>query len=105
MASAKMNLLVVEDDSHLRALFSVILSRSGYYVRSAQPGFQALQEIKRAVPDLILSDLYMDGMSGFELLSIVRRRFPGIRVLAMHSAYSGTEVPAGIVADAFYAKG
>jgi DNA-binding NarL/FixJ family response regulator len=47
----------------------------------------------------------MPGMSGFELLPIVRRRFPDIRVIAMSGAFSGNQVPCGVTADAFYGKG
>jgi CheY-like chemotaxis protein len=73
-------------------------------VRPAADGFAALSEIRAELPDIILSDLYMPGMSGFELLSVVRRRFPAIPVVAMSSAFSGAEVPDGIAADAFYEK-
>jgi hypothetical protein len=44
-------------------------------------------------------------MSGFELLSVVRHRFPAIQTVAMSGAFSGNEVPSGIAADAFYQKG
>ena len=47
----------------------------------------------------------MPGMSGFELLSVIRRRFPAIQVIAMSGAFSGDGVPPGVVADAFYEKG
>jgi CheY-like chemotaxis protein len=47
----------------------------------------------------------MPGMSGFELLSIVRRQFPAIRVIAMSGAFSGNQIPCGVTADAFYEKG
>jgi CheY-like chemotaxis protein len=54
----------------------------------------------------MISDLNMPQMSGFELLSVVRRRFPEILVVAISGAYqSGDHVPAGVIADAFYAKG
>ena len=43
-------------------------------------------------------------MSGFELLSVVRRRFPVVRVIAMSSAFSGGNIPAGVAADSFYQK-
>jgi hypothetical protein len=71
----------------------------------ASDGFAALSEIRKRVPDLLLSDLSMPGMSGYELLSVVRRRFPGIRVIAMSGDYAGESVPVGVPADAFYAKG
>ncbi len=104
MRTQKTTLLLVEDDGVLLHLLSIILTHSGYDVRSAQDGFSALAAIRAEIPDILLSDLYMPGMSGFELLSVVRRRFPMIPVIAMSSAYSGSEVPAGIAADAFYAK-
>jgi CheY-like chemotaxis protein len=47
----------------------------------------------------------MPGMSGFELLSVVRRRFPAIRVIATSGAFSGDEVLSCVAADAFYRKG
>ena len=74
-------------------------------MRSAEDGFSALAEIRREVPGVLLSDLNMPGMSGFELLSVVRRRFPSIQVIAMSGAFSGDGIQPGVAADAFYAKG
>jgi hypothetical protein len=47
----------------------------------------------------------MPEMSGFEFLSVVRRRFPHISVIASSGAYTSHVVPSGVLADAFYAKG
>jgi hypothetical protein len=44
-------------------------------------------------------------MTGFELLMVVRRRFPAIRTVVMSGSFSGNEVPSGVAADAFYQKG
>jgi DNA-binding NarL/FixJ family response regulator len=81
------------------------LTQAGYNVRSVDGGYAALLEINRETPDLLLSDLHMPGLSGFELLSEVRRRFPDIQVIAMSGAPFGDGVPPGVFADAFYAKG
>lgn len=105
MPTKETKILVVDDDVGIRTLLPAVLTQSGYTVRSAEDGFSALAAIRGAVPDLILSDLYMPGMSGFELLSVVRRRFPGIPAIAMSSMYSGDGVPPGVAADAFYEKG
>src|ERR1700722_15768245 len=102
--SAKINLLIVDDEPATRKLLSVIFGKMGHSVRTAKDGFTALQEIREAMPDVLLSDLHMPGMSGFELLSVVRRRLPGIYVIATSGAYSGDGVPFGIAADAFYEK-
>lgn len=105
MSDSKGNLLIVDDETPIRTALSAILTELGYSVRSACDGFSALAEIRREVPDLLLSDLNMPRMSGFELLSVVRRRFPAIPVIAMSASYSGEGVPPGVAADAFYEKG
>jgi CheY-like chemotaxis protein len=75
-------------------------------VREAADGFGALAEIKSELPDILISDLNMPAMCGFELLAIVRRRFPSIgAAAAMSGAYSRDIVPTGVAADAFFAKG
>jgi CheY-like chemotaxis protein len=67
----------------------------------AEGGFSALGEMRKEVPDVLLSDLNMPGMSGFELLLVVRSRFPAIQTVAMSSLFSDGEVPSSVVADAF----
>jgi len=104
MARVK-DIVIVDDNLVLLSVLSQIFSECGWAVRAASDGFAALSEISTCAPAILLSDLNMAGMSGFELLSIVRRRFPRIAVVAMSGAYSGSNVPCGVVADAFYAKG
>ena len=84
---------------------SVLLEELGYSVRFAEDGHSALQEIRRESPDILLSDLKMPRMSGFELLINVRRSFPAIQVIATSGSFSGNDVPDGVLADAFYPKG
>jgi CheY-like chemotaxis protein len=105
MAGTTVNLLVVEDDAALRLSLSHIFAAFGHRVRCAADGFSALSELRLEVPDIILSDLNMPGMSGFEFLSVVRRRFPSIKVIAMSSAFAIDDIPLGVAADAFYQKG
>jgi CheY-like chemotaxis protein len=97
-------LLIVDDEPATLILLSQIFGQKGYSVRTANDGFSALRMIRTAVPDILLSDLNMPGMSGFELLSVVRRRLPSVYVIATSGAYSGEVVPRGIAADAFYEK-
>jgi CheY-like chemotaxis protein len=104
LVKAKIRILVVEDDASVRLTISKLLSDQGYEVSTASDGFDALLHLQRGIPDLILSDLNMPQMSGFELLSVVRRRFPEILVVASSGAYPSNEIPNGVIADAFYAK-
>jgi len=71
--------------------------------RTAEDGFGALREINGNPPDILISDLNMPRMSGFELLSVVRRRFPQIYVVGMTGAFVDG-LPPGIAADGFYKK-
>jgi len=107
MSSAvKHEILVVDDEAGVRDSIAMVLRASGYDVSTAVNGFDALLQLKRRLPAIVLSDLNMPQMSGFEFLSVVRRRFPRISVIAMSGAYhSGDSVPGGVIADAFYAKG
>ena len=97
-------LLIVDDEPATRTLLGQIFRSMGHDVAVAEDGFTALEAIRQATPDLILSDLNMPGMSGFELLSVVRRKMPSIYVIASSGAYTGADVPEGIAADAFYEK-
>jgi DNA-binding NtrC family response regulator len=98
------NLLIVDDEPSTLFSLCQIFSCRGFNVRGADDGFSALKEIRQLVPDILLSDLNMPRMSGFELLSVVRRRFPGIYVIAMSGGSPGEAMPEGIAADAFYKK-
>jgi CheY-like chemotaxis protein len=105
MPERKPALLVVDDELIIRTTLSLVLMELGYCVRTAEDGISALSEIQKEVPDLLVSDLNMPGMSGFELLLSVRRMFPAILTIAMSGAFQGNEVPSGVAADAFYQKG
>src|SRR5271155_2640780 len=70
MPTRKPNILIVEDDEQIRRLLSAILEQSGYNVRRAHDGVAALEELRVEIPDILLSDLYMPRMTGFELLPV-----------------------------------
>jgi CheY-like chemotaxis protein len=105
MPNRETRLLIVDDEPSIRMSLSHVLTEIGYRVRTAEDGLQALAELRSEVPDILLSDLNMPGMSGSELLSVVRRRFPAMKTIAMSGMFSGNEVPSGLAADGFYQKG
>jgi CheY-like chemotaxis protein len=84
-------ILLADDDEALLIALAARLSDEGYDVRTARDGFEALAVMREGTPDLLVSDLKMPNMSGFELFSIVRQRFPAIAVIA----YSGEFAAAG----------
>jgi CheY-like chemotaxis protein len=105
MSNERNDIVVVDDNPDLLSALAEIFKEHGYTVRTASDGFAALAVIRDRVPGTLLSDLNMPRMSGFELLSVVRRRFPTIAVIAMSGAYSDASVSPAIAADGFYAKG
>jgi CheY-like chemotaxis protein len=105
MSDTAVDILVADDNSVLLIVLSEIFKEYGYLVRTASDGLGALTEVRNHAPRILLSDLNMPRMSGFELLSIVRRRYPSVKVIAMSASYSGQSVPHGVAAHAFYEKG
>ncbi len=65
-------LLLVEDDNNLREIYEARLSAEGYEITTAQNGEEALSLAKSVRPDLIISDVMMPRISGFEMLDILR---------------------------------
>ncbi len=104
MANFHYRLLVVDDEPSIRDLFQTSLSAAGYEVRVAKDGFDALAQMRGALPDLIVTDLKMPNMSGFEFLSVVRRRFPQVPTIAISGEFHHPVETLGVLADAFLAK-
>lgn len=98
-------ILIVDDEPSLRQLGKLLLEAQGYEVLCAEDGFEGLAALKQALPDIIISDLRMPNMNGFEFLSVVRRRFPNIPVIVISGEFSGLSVPVSVLADAFFEKG
>ncbi len=101
----KCRVLVVDDDPLVLEATAAVVRSFGYTVRTAEDGFVALKILREVLPDMILSDLRMPGMSGFELLSIVRRRFPHIPTIAISGEYILAAMPLGLLVDYFFQKG
>ena len=67
-------ILVVDDEPDISALVAYQLAREGYRVSTAASGTEALAALERDLPDLMVLDLMLPGMSGLDVLADVRRR-------------------------------
>lgn len=74
------NILVVDDEPALRELMGTILSSAGYTVVLARDGIQALDLLATHKIDLVVSDVIMPEMDGYELAHIIQHTYPHIKV-------------------------
>jgi chemosensory pili system protein ChpA (sensor histidine kinase/response regulator) len=100
--------MVVDDSLTVRKVTSRLLEREGYLVLTAKDGVDALEQMRDTLPDVMLVDIEMPRMDGFDLAKIVRRdpRTQGIPIIFIssrtadkHRSHAGQ-----IGVDAFFGK-
>ncbi|RMO69671.1 putative bifunctional diguanylate cyclase/phosphodiesterase [Pseudomonas syringae group genomosp. 3] len=72
MTQPAATILIVDDDVHVRDLLEVLLQNQGYETLTAESGEQALAMVDERAPDLILLDIMMPGMDGYEVASVLK---------------------------------
>jgi CheY-like chemotaxis protein len=103
-AQFRRRILLVDGEAEFIESCTAALCSRGYEVLTARDGFEALKVLRGAQPDLLITELDLQHMSGFELLSVIRTRFPGIAVIVLSSEYTPTSMPPEAICDAFIAK-
>jgi CheY-like chemotaxis protein/anti-sigma regulatory factor (Ser/Thr protein kinase) len=78
-------ILVAEDDATTRQFFRGVLKAAGYSVAAAANGRTALDQLKKSSFDLLITDIWMPRMDGFELMARVRERGKGPKVVVLTS--------------------
>lgn len=76
-------ILVVDDEKDVHYSFQRILESDGYEILSATSGKEALKQIQRSLPDLILLDVRLTDVNGLELLKTIKYRYPDSLVIVM----------------------
>ncbi len=82
--------LIVDDEASMVSVLQRHVSNAGYAVETASNGQEALEKIKNAVPDLVLLDLVMPGINGFETCRRIRsdertKKLPVLIISALRS--------------------
>jgi len=77
----KYRILIVDDQIALADTLRQILERHGYECAVAHSGMQAVDELTKFYPDLVLSDVIMPGMDGIEFARVAQNMLPGCPVL------------------------
>lgn len=76
-------ILVVDDEPEVREIVSTILRLAGYQIGGAEEGEEALRHLAAQPFDMMITDLLMPDKDGVETIRDVRKRYPGIKIVAM----------------------
>lgn len=101
------SILVIEDVPEMADLVALYLRNAGFSVTAVQSAEQALDEVRKKVPDLVILDLNLPGMSGFDFLKTFRAEFTNTVPVVIVSARDADEdiiAGLGIGADEFVTK-
>ena len=77
------SILVVEDDEMMRTLLRRMLERKGFAVETASDGREALELLRKRPADVVITDMIMPEMDGFELIRTIFADRPGVRIIAI----------------------
>jgi two-component system response regulator PilR (NtrC family) len=86
---SSISILIVDDEAIMRNLLQKILAREGYQLDTVADGASALEYLEKNTVDIVISDLKMPRMDGFELLKQIKNKYPSVGVIIM-TAYGDT---------------
>jgi CheY-like chemotaxis protein len=75
--------LIVDDDKSIREMLDTCLRNTGYEVVTASDGKEAVSVSRETNPDLVITDIFMPGMDGLELIRYLRTNSPATRIIAI----------------------
>ncbi len=90
------NILIVEDEAVLRKTLQYNLEKEGYAVETASEGYEALERFEKRSFDLILLDVMLPGLSGFELCQIIRRQDRALPIILLTARRDELDKVAGL---------
>ncbi len=76
-------ILLVDDDSNILAVFTEFLTQAGYDVEGASDGDLAIKKYLSGHHDLIITDLFMPRVPGYEMIENIKEGFPDVKIIAM----------------------
>jgi len=97
-------ILIVDDEEHIRQLYSEELMEAGYEVATAESGFKILERIEKEKPDLIVLDIKMADESGLDILQEIRNKYYNLPVVLCTAYDTFKEDMKSIAADFYVIK-
>lgn len=91
-------ILIIEDDTFLSEMYATKLTQAGYQVEVADEGQKGIEKAKASQPDLILLDIVLPKMDGFEMLKLVKEdnQLKNIPVILLTNLGQKSEVEKGL---------
>lgn len=90
------HILVAEDSEETALLIKFTLEKAGHKVSVVSDGLEALKYIKSTMPDLLMTDILMPGMNGFELLEEVKKLGLNVRTIVLAVQKSDEDIVRGL---------
>ena len=97
-------ILIVDDEEHIRLLYSEELNDAGYEVVTAEGGYKLLETIEEGKPDLVILDIKMVDYDGLAILRDIKNRFYDLPVILSTAYDSFKEDVKSIEADFYVVK-
>ena len=97
-------ILIVDDEEHIRQLYSEELMEAGYEVATAESGFKILERIEKEKPDLIILDIKMTDENGLDVLQEIRNKYYNLPVVLCTAYDTFKEDMKSIAADFYVIK-
>jgi two-component system, response regulator, stage 0 sporulation protein F len=97
-------ILIVDDEEHIRFLYSEELTEAGYEVITADSGYKLLETIEEEQPDLVVLDIKMVDYNGLDLLQDIRNQFLDLPVILCTAYDTFKEDMKSIAADFYVIK-
>ena len=92
----KLRILVAEDSEETGTLIKFALEKAGYDVHHVLDGLEALKAIEISVPDLLITDILMPGMNGFELMEELIKRNIKVKTIVLAVQKSDEDIIRGL---------
>jgi DNA-binding response OmpR family regulator len=102
--SMSRKILVVDDEAHIRLLYTEELTEEGYQVTTAENGAGLLERIERERPDLIVLDIKMVDYNGLDLLQDIRNKYYDLPVILCSAYDTFKDDMKSIAADHYVVK-
>jgi DNA-binding response OmpR family regulator len=101
-------IMIADDEPNIVTALEFLLQRSGYEIRAVNRGEDALKELERFVPDMVLLDVMMPGINGYEVCQTIRQstQLRHVKILMLTARGRDVDVAKGLAlgADAYITK-